>query len=501
MWTTAANGDTSSGQKRPICEESPLSGHDSSSFTSHSYTENKKRWLDARQHPPKTAQLTLVGTKHDPLASDRMDIAVADFIFSNALPISLVECTKFQHLIKCARFVPPNYSPPYRKKMTGNLLDGLYQSAYSKEIESLLKQSKQFGVALFGDGATIKKVPLMNFLGSSPNNPVALLKIVDCTNEMASGGNKNAKYIAGLIKPIISRIETTKDPLCKRNGDHRGVVDLLLFDGASNVQKAAKLVSVEYPRITVIHGAEHVVSLFFKDVFTKVQVFKSLSLFSKRCRNVFGSTRHGPHAIFKKQSMIHNKNIYIGFIKISECRMAGELIGLLRLLRLRPILRATISSKEFQDNWAKTFRRECLVLENNEFWKYLFTLCRSLYAPMRILRLADQKQAAMDKLHYYVLQTDELLPKYLKVAESDSGRILSVDETHDALSTMMGIRDEYTNESDDEEVDGDTDDEDDEEESDDGDELANEFLAAGDDSHDEDDSNVDENERRVDRCG
>jgi hypothetical protein len=199
--------------------------------------------------------------------------------------------------------------------------------------------------------------------------------------------------------------------------------------------------------------------------------------------------------------MIHNKNTYIGFIKISECRMAGELIGLLRLLRHRPILRATISSKEFQDNWEKTFRLECLVLENNEFWKYLFTLCRSLYAPMRILRLADQKQAAMDKLHYYVLQTDELLPKYLKVAESDSGRILSVDETHDALSTMMGIRDEYTNESDDEEVDGDTDDEDDEEESDDGDELANEFLAAGDDSHDEDDSNVDENERRVDRCG
>jgi hypothetical protein len=319
---------------------------------------------------------------------------------------------------------------------------------------------------------------------------------------MASGGNKNAKYIAGLIKPIISRIETTKDPLCKRNGDHRGVVDLLLFDGASNVQKAAKLVSVEYPRITVIHGAEHVVSLFFKDVFTKVQVFKSLSLFSKRCRNVFGSTRHGPHAIFKKQSMIHNKNIYIGFIKISECRMAGELIGLLRLLRLRPILRATISSKEFQDNWAKTFRRECLVLENNEFWKYLFTLCRSLYAPMRILRLADQKQAAMDKLHYYVLQTDELLPKYLKVAESDSGRILSVDKTRDALSTMIGLNDDYTNESDDEEVDGDTDDEDDEEDYGSGDELANEFLAAGeDDSTDDDEGNVDENERRVDRCG
>jgi hypothetical protein len=65
--------------------------------------------------------------------------------------------------------------------------------------------------------------------------------------------------------------------------------------------------------------------------------------------------------------------------------MARELIGLLRLLRLRDILRATIALKEFKDIWEKTFRREVIVLENNEFWKYLFTLCCSLYAPKRIL--------------------------------------------------------------------------------------------------------------------
>ncbi len=46
---------------------------------------------------------------------------------------------------------------------------------------------------------------------------------------------------------------------------------------------------------------------------------------------------------------MHNTRIYIGFIKISEYRMAGELIGLLCLLRLRDILRATIASKEFKD--------------------------------------------------------------------------------------------------------------------------------------------------------
>ncbi len=82
---------------------------------------------------------------------------------------------------------------------------------------------------------------------------------------------------------------------------------------------------------------------------------------------------------------MHNNRIYIGFIKISECHMAEELIGLIYLLRLRDILRATIASKEFKDIWEKTFQKEVIVLENNEFWKYLFTLCCSLYAPMRIL--------------------------------------------------------------------------------------------------------------------
>ena len=141
-----------------------------------------------------------------------------------------------------------------------------------------------------------------------------------------------------LMKPMISWIEQTKNPNNQKT-DHRGIVDLLLFDGASNVQNATKLASITYPRITVVHGAEHVVSLFFKDIFTKMPVFQ---YFLKWCRYIFGSTHHGPCAIFKKHSIMHKNHIYIGFIKISECRMAGELIGLLHLLRLRNILRVCV---------------------------------------------------------------------------------------------------------------------------------------------------------------
>ena len=65
---------------------------------------------------------------------------------------------------------------------------------------------------------------------------------------------------------------------------------------------------------------------------------------------------------------------------------------------------------------------------NPEFWKLLFVMGRALYAPMRLLRLADQKTPAMDKLYYYVLQTDQMLPKYLQDAE-ECARVFMTKET------------------------------------------------------------------------
>ena len=44
---------------------------------------------------------------------------------------------------------------------------------------------------------------------------------------------------------------------------------------------------------------------------------------------------------------------------------------------------------------------------------------------MRMLCLADQKTPAMDKLYYYVLQTDRMLPKYLDNAEERATMFLT----------------------------------------------------------------------------
>ncbi len=53
----------------------------------------------------------------------------------------------------------------------------------------------------------------------------------------------------------------------------------------------------------------------------------------------------------------------------------------------------------------------------------------------------------MDKIHYYVCQTDKLLAKYVKIAEVDSGHILELDKSMENMTFMRNMN-EYTNESD-----------------------------------------------------
>ncbi len=87
------------------------------------------------------------------------------------------------------------------------------------------------------------------------------------------------------------------------------------------------------------------------------------------------------------------------------------------------MLKSTIASKEFID--LCLFYSVCTVLINPEFWKWAFVMCRALYAPMQVLCLAYQKTPAMDKLFFYVLQTGQMLPKYVSGAEEHAQGLLT----------------------------------------------------------------------------
>ena len=72
-------------------------------------------------------------------------------------------------------------------------------------------------------------------------------------------------------------------------GSKKTLIDTVFFDGSSNVQKAGELLEVDFPMVTVLHGAEHVVSLFFADIAKKIPAVSTLIRRYKRLYGVFGS--------------------------------------------------------------------------------------------------------------------------------------------------------------------------------------------------------------------
>ena len=121
-----------------------------------------------------------------------MNIAIADFLHSHCLPFSLATDPKLAKIIEIGRTLGPNYKPPHRNYISGKYLNALYSTNWTKQMKTLMSEARVFGLTLFGDGATIKTVPLVNVLAAGINNPFVLLDIADCTDHLAKGGKKDA---------------------------------------------------------------------------------------------------------------------------------------------------------------------------------------------------------------------------------------------------------------------------------------------------------------------
>ena len=124
-------------------------------------------------------------------------------------------------------------------------------------------QAVTFGLSFMGDGATIKRMPLCNVLAMCGDIHPMLVAIYDCSEHMASGGKKDAAYIAELFGEKVVEYDPEKVH-----------TDLFFFDGAGNMQKGGEILTAKYPRAYCFHGGEHVVSLFFSDIskFTPIKV-------------------------------------------------------------------------------------------------------------------------------------------------------------------------------------------------------------------------------------
>lgn len=188
--------------------------------------------------------------------SGHVTASIADWIHAEGLPFNTAESSRFKAMIHKARLVGDDYKPPNRKLVATELLDINYNKILDKNINNLATQ-KKFGFLAMGDGATIHRMPLVNELWQAGDVPPTVIGIHDCTDHMAEGGKKDAPYIANLF-------ETMADTLDKDNAE--GKLDCIFMDGASNVQKAGRILNERYPTSHTLHGIEHVFSLLFDDI-------------------------------------------------------------------------------------------------------------------------------------------------------------------------------------------------------------------------------------------
>lgn len=326
----------------------------------------------------------------------QMDWAISSFIIEGGRSYNTIDNPHFKKILKLARVVPLNYRPPSRQKIGGEMLKHIYDERYKDNLKSLCREAEIFGLVIYGDGATIAKTPYFNVLASGVHLPSACLEIHDCSPQMASGGRKSGEYIAGFIMVHMKKL----DP--KRN-----IIDMVIFDGASNVQKAGNLIEKEYPMVTVVHGAEHVVSLFFSDV-AKTDIGKLLVKFYSLLYKWFGGSKHSCYSIFISTSeRIVGKKV--GLIRPAGTRMGGYPIVWTRAFRLKPVFVAMIADPNFKNLKKDQAPPEELVsvLNDEMFWRYIVKFLHAMYSPLRLLRLCDTRSPCMDKLHYFSLMTTE----------------------------------------------------------------------------------------------
>ena len=130
---------------------------------------------------------------------------------------------------------------------------------------------------------------------------------------------------------------------------------------------------------------------------------------------MFGSgASHGAHAQFIAQSCTANKGKRVGLLRGASTRMASWFYAMLRVLRQKDVLKATIHSIMFRD-LAKNdkVRGAAIDIENEVFFKALYILLRAVFPAIRALHFADSNEPMMDKIYFFSQRTQMALKKSL----------------------------------------------------------------------------------------
>ena len=100
------------------------------------------------------------------------------------------------------------------------------------------------------------------------------------------------------------------------------MTDVVMFNGAYNVQLGGELLRIQYTNIAFMRGVDHTVSLFFNDV-SNISDLKQIIKAHKAIYNLFGSGIYNKFYSISKSQSYESHNMNIGSFVGSDIRMAG----------------------------------------------------------------------------------------------------------------------------------------------------------------------------------
>ncbi len=105
-----------------------------------------------------------------------MLLVISWFLVGRKLKVRLYFCLTFMFV--------------FANKLFSDLLDINFQAIYQSNKRVTTYNANVFGLCWIGNGATIKRMPLLNILVMCWSNPSSVIAILDCIGHMVDGGKK-----------------------------------------------------------------------------------------------------------------------------------------------------------------------------------------------------------------------------------------------------------------------------------------------------------------------
>ena len=177
--------------------------------------------------------------------------------------------------------------------------------------------------------------------------------------------------------------------------------------------------------------------LCFKDMMEHPLMENLVRAYSK-IYGVFGGSHHSVHATFKRNSKLHNNGNYVGLYRPSATRMGGYIIAFLRLMASKAVFDSTMAAPEYSK--LKINNNLTELLKHHTFWALILCVVKANFGPLWLLRLADSKAACMDKVVFYVHQTDALVEEHMEsMNEFDDPEHESMQQVTDLFDSVLNI--------------------------------------------------------------